>query len=170
MERSCWRGFCSSNLSAESWEEKTRSVVESSERLEKECSGTIKTTVAKNDLVWSLLGDGEKQEPSDGHPYPDDDCDVLPTWRTLAVDARGLDQTNEWCGKRLVTAPPPSSTRRAEQNTKQRRHDRPEKSNLLLDHQSGCSLWRPAVPPRRSSSTDTKISSRSFEEQHWHWD
>ena len=93
-----------------------------SEGLEKKGSDTIKTTVAKNDLVWSLLGNGEKQETSDGHPCPDDGCDVLPTWRTLAVDARGPDQTDAWCGKRLVTAPPPSSTRRAEQNTQPRRH------------------------------------------------
>ena len=91
--------------------------MESSEGLEKKGSDTIKTTIAKNDLVWGLLGDGEKQEISGGDPCPDDGCDVLPTWRTLAVDARGLAQTNAWCGKRLVAAPPPSSTRRAEQNT-----------------------------------------------------
>ena len=42
---------------------KTRSVVESSEGLEKEGSDKIKTTIAKNDLVRSLLGDGEEQEP-----------------------------------------------------------------------------------------------------------
>ena len=82
------------------------SVVESSGRLEKTGSDTLKATVAENDLVWSLLGDGEKQETSDGHPYPDDDCDALPAWRTVAVDAERPDQTNAWCDKRLVTAPP----------------------------------------------------------------
>ena len=30
--------------------------------------------------------------------------------------------------------------------------------------------WRPAVLPRRSSTTATKISPRSFGEQHGHWD
>ena len=124
----------------------TRSVVERSEGLEKTGSDTLKATVAENDLVWSLLGDGEKHETSDGHPFPDDDCDVLTAWRTLAVDVREPDQTNAWCGKRLVTAPPPSSTRRAEQNTKLRRHDRPKRPNLPLDHQSGCSLGgRPSL-------------------------
>ena len=118
---------------------KTRSVVESSEGLEKKGSDTIKTTMAKNDLVWSLLGDGEKQETSDGRPCPDDGCDVLPTWGTLAVDARGPDQTNVWRGKRLATSPPLRSTRRAEQNAKLRRHERPEKSDVPLDHQRGCS-------------------------------
>ena len=62
----------------------TRSVVESSEGLEEEGSDTIKTTTTKNDFVQGLLGDGEKQETCDGHPRPDDGCDVLPTWRTLA--------------------------------------------------------------------------------------
>ena len=82
--------------------------MESSERLEKEGSDTIKTTVAKNDLVWSLLGDGQKQETSDGHPYPDDGCNVLPTRRTLAVDAGRPDQTNAWCDKRLQSWQPTS--------------------------------------------------------------
>ena len=63
--------------------------MESSEGLEKEGSDTIKTTITKSDLVRSLLGDGEKQETFDGHPRPDDGRNVLPTWRTLAVDARG---------------------------------------------------------------------------------
>ena len=39
---------------------------------------------------------------------------------------------------------PPCSTRRAEQNSEPRRHNRPAKPNLSLDHQSGCSPWRPA--------------------------
>ena len=102
-------------------------------------SDKIKTTIAKNDLVRSLLGDGEKQETFDGHSRPDDGRDVLTTWRIFSIGARGSDQTNAWCGKRSVTAPPPRSTRRAEQNTELRRHDRLEKSNLSLDHQSGCS-------------------------------
>ena len=54
-----------------------------SEGLEKKGSDTIKTTVAKNDLLWSLLGNGEKQETSDGHPCPDDGCDVLPSGELL---------------------------------------------------------------------------------------
>ena len=91
MERFYWRGFSSSNLSTESWGTKTRSVVESSEGLEKESSETIKSTIAKNDLVQSLLGDGEKQETFDGHPRPDDGRDVLPTWRTPAIDATRPD-------------------------------------------------------------------------------
>ena len=130
--------------------------MERSEGLEKEDSDKIKAAIAKNDLVRSLLGDGEKRETFGGHPRPDADRDVLPTWRTLAIDVRGPDQTNAWCGKRLVTAPPPRSTRRAEQNTELRRHDRLETSNLSLDHQSGCSLGgRPSlrkdlrVPMRR---------------------
>ena len=114
--------------------------MESFEGLEKEGSDTIKTTTTKNDLVQNLLGDGVKEETFDAHPRPDDCRDVLPTWRTLAVDARGLDQINAWCDKRLVTAPPPRSTSRPEQDTELRRHDRLEKSNLSLDHQSGCSL------------------------------
>ena len=68
--------------------------MESSEGLETEGSDKIKTTIAKNDLVRSLLGDGEKQETFDGHPRPDDGRDVLPTWRTLSIEARGPDQTN----------------------------------------------------------------------------
>ena len=57
----------------------------------------------KSDVVRSLLGDGEEQETFDGHPLPDDGRNVLPTWRTLAVDARGLDRqaighcSNEAC-------------------------------------------------------------------------
>ena len=85
--------------------QKTRSIVESPEGLEKESSDKVKATTAKNDLVWSRLGNGAKQETFDGHPGLDDGRDVLPTWRTLAIDARGLDQTDAWCGKRLVTAP-----------------------------------------------------------------
>ena len=57
----------------------------------------------------------------------------------------------------------PVLTRRAEKNTKLRRHDRLETPDLLLDHQSGCSR-------KRSSSTHTKISPRSFGEQHEYWD
>ena len=148
---------------------KTRSVVESSEGLEKEGSDKIKTTIAKNDLVRSLLGDAEQQETFDGHPRPDDGRDVLPTWRTLTIVARGPDQTNAWCGKRLVTAPPPRSTRRAEQNTELRRHDRLEKSNLSLDHQSGCSPGgRPSlredfrVPIRRLHTKEFRRATRAL--------
>ena len=72
----------------------SRSVLESSEGLEEEGSNTIKTTTTKNDLV--LLGDGEKQETFGGHTRPDDYRDVLPTWRSLAVDARGSDQCMVW--------------------------------------------------------------------------
>ena len=119
---------------------KSRSVVESSEGLEKESSDTIKTTIAKNDLVRSLLGDGEKQETFDGHPRPD----VLPTWRTPATDAREPDQTNAWCGKGLVTAPPPRSTRRAEQNRELRRHDRLKKPKSPPGSPKWLQSWRPA--------------------------
>ena len=94
---------------------------------------------AKNDLVWDPLGNGEKQETFDGEPRLDDDRYLLPTRRTLAAKARGPNQTYARCGKRLVTTPPPSATRRAEHNTELRRHDRLDKPNLFLDHQSGCS-------------------------------
>ena len=75
---------------------KTLSIMESPDGLEKESSDKVKATTAKNDLVWSLLGNGEEQETFDGHPRLDDDRDVMPTWRTLAVDARGPDQTSDW--------------------------------------------------------------------------
>ena len=144
---------------------------ESSGGLEKEGSDKIKTTITKSDLARSLLGDGEEQETFDGRPRPGDGRKVLPTWRTLAVDAKGLDQTNAWCGKRLVITPPRRSTRRTKQNTLS--YDDTidlTKSNLSLDHQSGCSLggW----PSLREDlpSTDTKNSPRNFGEQHAHWD
>ena len=129
----------------------------SSERLEKEGSDTTKTAIIKNDLVRSLLGDSEKQEALDGHPCPDDDRDVLPTWRTLAVDAGGLYRTNAPCGKRLVTAPALRSTRRAEQTAELRRHGRLEKSNLPLDHRSGCSPGG-----RASFREDLRVPTRRF--------
>ena len=47
--------------------------------------------ISGSGACWEMV---EKQETSDGHPYPDDGCNVLPTWRTLAVNERGLDQTN----------------------------------------------------------------------------
>ena len=64
-------------------------------------------------------------------------------WRTLA-----LDQTNAWCGKRLVTAPPPRSTRRAKQNTELRRHDRLDKSNPWIN-QSGSAVLAAGRPFER---------------------
>ena len=140
---------------------------------EKEGSDKIKAAIAKNDLVQSVLGDGEKQETFDGHPRLDGGRDVLLTWRTLAVGARGPHQTNAWCGKRLVTAPPHRSTRRAEQNTELRRHDRLEKSNLSLDHQNGCSRGgRPSlredlrVPIRRLHQGVSKSNTCTGAEGH----
>ena len=59
-----WRASCSSNQVREVGRTEACSVVESSGRLEKTGSDTLKATVAENDLVWSLLGDGEKQETS----------------------------------------------------------------------------------------------------------
>ena len=114
----------------------------------KASSDQVETTTAKNDLVWGLLGNGQKQEAFDGHPRLDDDRYVLPTQRTLAVKARGLDQTNAGCGKRLVIAPPPCATRRAEQNTELRQHNRPEKPKLSVDHQKWLQSWRPASPQK----------------------
>ena len=101
--------------------------------------GVEKASSDKVETTSGLLGNGEKQEAFDGNPRLDDDRNVLPTRRTPAVKARGPDQTNAGCGKRLVTAPPLSATGRAEQNTELRRHSRFEKTNLSLDHRSGCS-------------------------------
>ena len=93
---------------------KARSGVESSEKLEKTGSDTLKTTVANNDLVWSPR-----------------------RWQTIG------------------TAPPPISTKQAKQKHKATTRRSPE--------------WlqssRPTVPPKKSSSTDTKTSSRSFRRQ-----
>ena len=72
-------------------------------------------------------------ETSDDFPNTDEDCHAPP----LAVDVRGLDQTNAWSGKQLVPTPPPSSKRRAEQNTKLGRHE---------DHQKSCIPgYRPSI-------------------------
>ena len=124
---------------------KTRSVVESSEGLEKEGSDTIKTTITKSDLVRSLLGDGENQGTFGGNPRPDDGRNVLRTWRTLAVDGRGLDQTNSWCGKRSVTAPPPRSTRRrGSSSTDTKTSQGVSESNTCTGTEEHCSV---PVPP-----------------------
>ena len=146
---------------------RTRTVVESSEGLEKKGSDKINTTIAKVDLVRSLLGDGEKQEPFDGHPRPDDGRDVLPTWRTPAIDARGPDQIQCMVWQAIGhCSSTPSSTRRAEQNTELRRHDRLREIKSIPGSPKWLQSWRLAVPPRGSSSTDTKTSPKSFEEQH----
>ena len=60
-------------------------------------------------------------------------------------------------GKRLVTPPPHRSKRRDKQNTELRRHDRLEKPNLSLDHQSGCS---PGGQP--SLREDLRVPIRRF--------
>ena len=125
---------------------KARSVRENSEGLEKAGSDTFKTIVANYDPVSNLLGEEKKLETSDDFPEADEDCDVPPIWGTLADDVRGLDETNAWSGKQLVSALPPSSKRRAEQNTKTEK----------------LQSWPPAVPPKRSSSIDTKTSPKSF--------
>ena len=121
---------------------KARPILESSERVEKESSDKIRTTTSKDDLVRRLLGNGKTQETADGHPRADNDRNLLPPWRTTAVKARGLDQTHAWSGMRLVSAPPSCAMRRAKQNSKIRRHHRPQKSNLPMDHQSGSGIGR----------------------------
>ena len=69
--------------------------------------------------------------------------------RTPAVKARGPDQTNAGCGKRLVTAPPLSATGRAEQNTELRRHSRSEKTNKSIPGSpKWLQCWRLAGPQR----------------------
>ena len=124
-------------------------------------SDTIKTTTTKNDLVRGLLGDGEKQETFDGHPRPDDGRDVLPTWRTLAVDARG-PMHGDWS---LLL----HSVRRGAPSKPQSYDDTIDLGNQIYPGSpKWLQSWRPAFPPRRSPSTDTNTSPRSFEEQHVH--
>ena len=53
------------------------------------------------------------------------DCRMLSHWRTSAVRARGLHQTDVRRGERLDTPPTPRAPRRAEQNAKLRRQNLP---------------------------------------------
>ena len=122
-------------------------------------------------MIWSGLESAGKWWETRKLLWPrlDDGRDVLTTWRTLAIGATGPDQTDESCGKRLVTAPQPCSTRRAEQNTELRRHNRLEKPNLSLDHQSGCSPggW-PTL--RKDFRTPTRrVHQRVSKSNAWEW-
>ena len=91
---------------------------------------------------------------------------------------RGPDQTNAWCGKRLVTARPPRSTKRFKQNTELRRHDRLKNQIIPWITKSGCSLGgRPSLrkdlraPTRRihqgapesNTNTGTEVSAAVLE-------
>ena len=120
--------------------QKTRSVVQSSEGLEKKGSDTIKTTLTKNDLAWSLLGDDEKQKTSDGLPCLDDGCDVLllqSMREDLIRPMHGV--ASDWS---LLLHPVQRGV--------------PSKSDLPLDHQSGC--W----PSLRE---DLRVPIRRFHQQ-----
>ena len=133
--------------------------------LEKTRSDTFKTTVAINDLVSNLLGEDKKLENSDDFPKTDEDCDAPPICRTLAVDVRGLDQTNARSGKQLVSAPPPSSKRRAEQNTKLRRHEDHQKSFIPGYRPSLRKDLRIPIqkPLQKASKTTRALGLKDFE-------
>ena len=47
---------------------KTRAIVEGPKGMAKASSDKVETTTAKNEVVWDLLGNGEKQETFDGDP------------------------------------------------------------------------------------------------------
>ena len=138
-------------------------------------SDTIKTTITKSDdLIRSLLGDGEGQETFDGHPRPDDGRNVLPTWRTLAVDARGLDQTSALCGKRSVTAPPHPFQRGVPSKT-QSYDDTIDLKNQIYPWitKVGCSLGGPPsfredlrVPTRRIHQGVSESNTCTGTEEH----
>ena len=133
------------------WTE-TRAIVESTEGVEEASSDKVETTTAKNVLVWGLLGNGENKEAFYGHPRVDDDRCVLLTRRTLAVKATGPDHTN--AGR------VPSKTQSYDETIDLRNPGSPK----------WLQSWRLVGPQRGFSSTDTRTSPKSFEEQHVSWE
>ena len=117
------------------------------------------------------LGDGEKQETCDGHPRPDDGCDVLPTWRTLArEDLIRLKHggASDWS---LLLHPVQRDVPSKTQSYDDTIHLK--ESNLSLDHHSGCSPGgRPSlredlrVPIRRLHQGVSKSNTCTGAEVH----
>ena len=141
---------------------KARSVVESSEGLEKEGSDKIKTTTAKNDLVRSPLGDGEKQETLMAiHvlmmvvTYCRPGEVLQPMREDLIRPMHGV--ASDWS---LLLHP----VQRGVPSTTQSYDD-----TIDLRKITKVAAVLAAVPPRGSSSTDTKTSPKSFEATKASW-